>query len=230
MGTWDRLEYGLPTLGRIHELLKRMDAGSVVREPYFANHIEAEVALAGTHRGLARLRAMELKPNESETMDRYEELAALVHEAEQPYIPDLRRQVVHGDYWHNNVLMRDGDIALVLDLDFMGERPRTDDLALTLYFANASIPGNPLGEDRIEHLRRLVNAYDSGLTDHLSAEERAALPIAIARQPLFDIGRWSVDEPDTERALETAMWRVHEVRWTLALMHNLSRWQEAFAA
>ena len=40
------------------------------------------------------------------------------------------RQLVHGDFWDDNGLFREGRIVLVTDLDFMGVRPRVDDLAL----------------------------------------------------------------------------------------------------
>lgn len=59
----------------------------------------------------------------------------------RPYVGVLPRQLVHGDFWDNNVRFRDLDIVAVLDLDFMEERPRIDDLALTLYYVTQrSVP------------------------------------------------------------------------------------------
>ena len=57
-------------------------------------------------------------------------LATELADAELVLQGSLPRQVVHGDFWDNNVLFRDGEIVVVLDLDFMGERARIDDLAL----------------------------------------------------------------------------------------------------
>jgi Ser/Thr protein kinase RdoA (MazF antagonist) len=58
-----------------------------------------------------------------------EELAELVGQAEAGLVARLPRQLVHGDFWDNNVLFRHGRPVLVCDFDFMGERARIDDLA-----------------------------------------------------------------------------------------------------
>lgn len=105
-----------------------------------------------------------------------EELARLVHEVEHQTVTNLPRQLGHGDFWGNNVLFHSDVVALVTDLDFMAERLRIDDLALTLFFANSTIGGDRLSGMRINQMRTLVDAYDSGLSDHLLVAERRALP------------------------------------------------------
>ncbi|HEY6740089.1 MAG TPA: hypothetical protein VI076_14700 [Actinopolymorphaceae bacterium] len=47
----------------------------------------------------------------------------------------LPRQPVHG-FWDNNVFCHGERLVHVADFDFMAERARIDDLALTLYFAD----------------------------------------------------------------------------------------------
>ena len=56
---------------------------------------------------------------------------------------------------------------LVADLDFMGERARIDDLALTLYYTNSTFTDDQTSDTRIRRLRTLVDAYDSGLDQPL---------------------------------------------------------------
>jgi homoserine kinase type II len=227
MNTWPRLETGLPFLGRTHSLLLTLPTGPSAREPRFANHIEAGRALPATLEGVRRMRSWNPTEDELALAASFEELAHLVHEAEQD-VAALPRQLVHGDFWDNNVLFHKGSVILVTDLDFMGERPRIDDLALTLYFANSSIGGDRLSETRIRQLRALVDAYDSGLTEPLSRRERRAIPAAIARQTLWAIGRWVVELPDTETARAHAAYRAGDVEWTLGLMRDLDHWQDAF--
>ena len=106
----------------------------------------------------------------------------------------LPRQLVHGDFWDNNVLFHKDRVVLVADLDFMGERLRIDDLALVLYYTNSTFWDDPLSDDRMRKLRGLVDAYDSGLTDHLTSAERAALPLALARTPLCFVGMVASDD------------------------------------
>jgi homoserine kinase type II len=228
MDTWPRLELGLAYLGRTHTLLGVIRIGRAGRHAPIANHIEPEGALSGTLRGVARMRTWSLTQDEVDLAAQFEELAYLVHAAERDVTASLPRQLVHGDFWANNVLFLGSNVVLVCDLDFMGERLRIDDLALTLFFANSSIGGNRLSPDRLVQMRTLVDAYDAGLAAHLTRAERQALPAAIARQTLWSIGWWVPSLPDPERARHNANYRAVDADWTLGLTHNIGEWQEAF--
>ncbi len=230
MNSWRRLEAGLPYLGRTHSLLQTITVSAAGSHPRFANHIAPEHALAGAIRGVQRMRSWNPTAIELELAASCEELAHLVHEIERDSVPNLPHQLVHGDFWDNNVLFRGGTVVLVTDLDFMGERLRIDDLALTLYFANSSIGGDRVSDARIQQLRALIDAFDSGLTDHLTLAERRALPAAIARQPLWSIGGWVVSLPEIEEARAHAASRAVDVAWTLAIMHDIKHWQDACAS
>lgn len=229
MDTWERVGSGLALLGQIHTLLRRVEVSADGRTPVFANHIAPQDALGETGRGTQRIRGWNPSPAESRLADDAEELARLVAAAEQDFAPVLPRHLVHGDYWDNNVLFREGRVALVTDFDFMGERARIDDLALTLYFANSTFADDPLSDDSVGRLRALVDAYDQGLGDPLSRAERAALPLAIARQPLWSLGGWVVLLDDEGLARQHASGMFQEVAWTLRMMREVSRWQAAFA-
>lgn len=132
MDTWARLEAGLPLLGRIHSRLRAYWTTAEGRHAPASNSIDPEDLVPGVQRGTRRLREWNLTPEERELADVADALAARVAEAERA-IPEFPRQLVHGDFWDNNVLLRNEAIVLVADLDFMGERARIDDLALTLY-------------------------------------------------------------------------------------------------
>lgn len=227
MDTWYRLELGLPYLGRTHSLLRSLAVGVAGRRAPIANHIEPDQALSGTLRGVERMRGWHLTDEERALVASFEELAHRVAAAEYVSVSGLPRQLVHGDFWDNNVLFCGDGLVLVTDLDFMAERLRIDDLALTLFFANSSIDGDRLSDERIDQLRVLVDAYDSGLSDHLSVAERRALPAAIARQTLWSIGWWVplLSEPI---ARNIATWRAVDAEWTLGLMRNVEQWQEGF--
>ena len=89
----------------------------------------------------------------------------------------LPTQLVHGDFKDNNLVFRGAELVTVLDFDFMGVRPRVDDLALPLHTMLQN--GEPLCK-----VRALVDAYDSGCKVPLSVQERQALPYAMARMSL----------------------------------------------
>jgi homoserine kinase type II len=229
MDSWERLEVGLPWLGRIHALLRTVKVGPEGKAPLFANHVEPLDALPWTLRGTKRIRGWRPSPGELQLADAVEELARRVADAERGLVASLPRQLVHGDFWDNNVGFCDGRVALITDFDFMGERARIDDLALTLFFASMQYQEAPVSDDQLQRLARLVEAYDSGLDMPLSSLERAALPAAIARQPLWSIGGWVATLDDEQAARRHAAGSVAEVDWALRLMEDLGRWQEAFA-
>ena len=227
MDAWDRLEAGLPYLGRIHTLLRPLAVSEDGRNARAANHIEPDDALPGTLRGARCIQQWDASPAELELAATAEELARLVDRAERGG-PLLPRQLVHGDYWDNNVLFRAGQVVLVTDFDFMGERARIDDLALTLYYTNSTFADDPASEQRLHQLRTLVDAYDGGLDEPLSSAERAALPLALARTPLCFIAMIPVVDSEAA-AHRLAAEMMPDIVWARAILRDLDRWQAAFA-
>lgn len=230
MDSWERLEAGLPLLGCIHSLLRPLHASEDGRNPPAANHIEPQDVLTWTLSGTRQIRRWkDASRAELELADASEELAHIVDSAEREAgVEGLPRQLVHGDYWDNNVLFRRGRVVLITDLDFMGERARIDDLALTLYYTNSTFSQDPISDDRLRRLRALVDAYDSGLDEPLKRVERAALPLALARTPLAFIAMIpAVDSEAGARRLASEM--VPDIAWALAIARELDRWRSAFA-
>jgi homoserine kinase type II len=228
MNSWDRLAVALPVLGRIHTILQTTEVVPAGRNPTFANYLASPDGPLRTAQGTQRIRGWATSSAERQLADAADELAELVAEAEKHLIPLLPRQLVHGDFWDNNVLFHKEELVLVTDFDYMGERARIDDLALTLYFTSMEFPEAPVSDEQRLRLRRLVDAYDSGLDMPLSSEERAALPLAMARQPLWSIGGWVALLDDEASAREHALGTVSAVEWALDVMNHLEQWQAAF--
>jgi len=229
MDSWERLETALPMLGCIHTFLQDVEISPDGKHPLFANYIEPQDTLDKSLRGTQRIRGWASSPADLYLADAAEELARLVAAAEADLVSALPRQLIHGDFWDNNVLFRDGRIVLVTDLDFMGERARIDDVALTLYFTSLKYAETTATDAQLWRLRRLVDAYDSGLVIRLSSAERAALPLALARQPLWSIGGWVALLDDEQSARQHAAGTVWAVDWALGILAELDKWQLAFA-
>jgi Ser/Thr protein kinase RdoA (MazF antagonist) len=116
--------------------------------------------------------------------------------------------------------------VLIADFGFMGRRPRIDDLALTLYFTLWDLlAGNHA--DPLATLVALVAAYDAGTTRPLSDAERQALPLAIARQPLWSVGVWAAELDDGHAV--AAHLTGHDVALQLGrnILDSIDRWNEA---
>jgi len=106
---------------------------------------------------------------------------------------------------------------------------QTDDLALILSSTNATFAEEPLSEQRISRLRRLVDGYDRDLDTPLRRVERAALPLALARQPLWWVGRWRALLYDAEVARRGFVEMAWDREWALQRICGADRWQAAFA-
>ncbi len=225
MDTWERLEAGLPLLGRIHSRLRTLQTTAEGRRAPASNSIAPEHLVSGVHAGTRRLRGWNLTPGERDLADVADALAERVGQAERA-IPEFPRQLVHGDFWDNNVLHLDERIVLVADLDFMGERARIDDLALTLYYTNSTFADGQLSDARLGKLRTLVDAYDSGLDAPLSESERPAIPLAIVRTALGFIAMIAeADSGSTGRRLAAEM--APDIAWAGGIVDDLERWQDA---
>lgn len=229
MNTWARLEAGMALLASMHDALRELRPVPAARAPRFANYIAREEVVAGTRLGCARIRSW-AHPELDRAAQAAEELADAVAAIERRGSSSLPTQLVHGDYWDNNVLFTGEDVAFVTDFDYMGFRPRVDDLALTLYFSCLQFPESPVSDDQLRQLRRLVDAYDNASEHRLTAQERLALAPAIARQPLWSIGGWVASLDDENAAREHAKAATSEVYWALGVMRELERWQEALGA
>jgi homoserine kinase type II len=229
MSTWERLATGLRTLGAMHDVLANIEIAEAGRYPRFANYISADDALEATVQGVRRIRKANPSKTELQLAANAEHLAGFLSGAERQYRDDLPVGRVHGDFWDNNVFFRDSELAFVTDFDYMGYRPRIDDLALTLYFTCLEFLKDPVSGRQLKRLADLLRAYDEGTGRPLSAAERAALPLAIARQPLWSIGGWVVWLDDEQAARRHAASVAGEVEWALSLTRDLERWQAAFA-
>lgn len=229
MDTWASLEVGLAFLAKIHTVLRDVVVDAGGKQPQFANYISSSEALQGTLNGTRRMKAWNnLSPLEGKLARDAEELARRVSAAERSMGDTLPKQLVHGDFWDNNVFLRDGQVVFVTDFDFMGNRSRIDDLALTFYFTCMEFFEDPVTDHQLVQLQNLLNTYDRGAAHPLSGLERAALPLAIARQPLWSIGGWVAALDDAETARDHAFGTINNVNWALRLMDELERWQEAF--
>ena len=95
---------------------------------------------------------------------------------------------------------------------------------MTIYFWLLK-PGRGLPDVHDQQfVAELVDAYDTGTTEPLSPNERMALPLAIARQPAWSVGRWVpyLDEENFRRHAREAM---SEFAVAAKVLSEVESWQ-----
>ena len=227
MNTPPRLQRGVVLLAGVHDALADLHLGPDGDYCPDANWISPVDVASSVRAGVDRIRSWG-DPANRDLIDNALRLADLVSEAEAPLVACRAGQLVHGDFWDDNVYVRGEKLVALADLDFMGNRPRVDDLALTLYFTDeemqlAQAADRPV-EERIATLRPLVRAYAAALSTPLSEAEWQALPWALARQPLWGIGNWVRKLPSEVQAKEHARATGGAARRAITVAAEANRW------
>lgn len=227
MKTPGLLERGFAALGRLHDVLAGLELPAAAQIAPHANHLSSEEAARLTREGSRRIHTWN-NPVLGHFADAVAAHVDAVTAAERSFRDGQITQLVHGDFWDNNVLFTGNDLVALIDFDFMAVRWRIDDLALPIWFYLLE-PGHDLpDDDDLDLVRRLLDAYDSSTTRPLSRDERLALPLAIARQPAWSVGR-RVLQLDEEDARSHARAAVDEFPVAQQIMIDLRRWQRATA-
>lgn len=228
MNTTPLLRTGHALLAKMHDVLRATRLPAAADDMPDANYISSEDALVSTRRGAERMLGWHNSQLSDYARDVVTHIEA-VASAEEPLRDQQLIQHTHGDFWDNNVLFVGDEPALLLDFDFLARRPRIDDLALTAFFYLLK-PGQGVPSDGERHdLRSFLDAYDASASIPLAPGERAAFPLAIARQPAWSVGGW-VLKYDEERAFAHAIEAASEFHVAKAILDNLDEWQQDMTA
>ena len=225
MKTPRQLVAGFSVLARVHDALGAASLPPDAHSVRWTNHIDAATAASAVRQGADRIRSW-AQPDLTRFADAAVDHVDAVASLERACLVGLRRQVVHGDYWDNNVLFSGDRISAVLDFGFMAERTRIDDLALPIWFHLLEPgQGRPTPSD-VALVRTMVDAYDAASAHPLSDAERQALPLAVARQPAWSVGRWvlALDEPGARTHARAA---ALELPVAQTVLEDLDAWQDA---
>jgi len=225
MDHWRTLMLAMPVLARIHSELRTVH-NEVAALAATANHVDARTARTAAARGAAIIRSWARSVEHEAIASSTEQLAEDLWHAEAALVDRLDRQLVHGDFWDNNVKFRGDDVIAVLDLDFMEARPRIDDLALTLYYAYPSLVATRGEDGVIAGCGEIVKAYALAADPPLEPIELQALPLAIARSALHFTRHLALRANQHEQR-EVVAAAAGDLDWALAIVRNASRWQEA---
>ena len=227
MLAFPNLRQGFAALARLHDALRTLRPSTPVASPPHATYLDPDQVVEGVCRGASRMRGWG-EPRFAELADDVQRHCEAVAGREERLRHDQVRQLVHGDFWDNNVVFRGRQLVGVLDFDFLGERDRIEELALTLWFSLLEAGNHPPGDEQVQQVRELVNTYDQCSGLKLSDAERERLPLALARQPAWIAGGWvpALDDSGARAQAADLAARLPTARVILA---DLSTWTSALA-
>jgi len=174
-----RYQIGFELLARFHDCLEGMPVAAFV-PPRVANYVETATLVDW-------IRQIEPTLTDQDALSlcqQARDLLAVIQDWWQAAGESLPQRYTHGDFGGENLLFQHDDVVAVLDLDFVARCERIFDLAYTLYWMLVR-----LGDDQIVHrAASMMGAYHHGAATSLTQAELAALPVELARVPLYWIG------------------------------------------
>ncbi len=216
--TLDRLLAAADLLGRLHDGLRAITPDV----PFVAAPVSNDLSPAVFADWLARTRgavgsAPRTEPSRL-ALWATNEAAAIAESARAIPRGSRPRQLVHGDYGHENVRFTGSVATAIVDFDFVevGERiADVADLAFSPHWMTefGQLDRSPADRDG-DIVPELIRRYDAATDRPLSDAEVAALPLAMAAIPLNWIAAsWLLEDPVAAVALvapelPTAAWLV----------------------
>jgi homoserine kinase type II len=226
LDSWERLETALPVLARAHTVLRQLGVSPASRKSPLGNYPTTAEVLEWTSRARSRFEGGSSSATSTSFLRSSEGLAQRIRALEGSLGGALPAQVIHGNFWGNSVLFRSGRVVLVTGLDFLAERARVEDLALTLYLAFGDLSRDLPSDRNLRRLRRLVDLYDQSLEPKLTPLERRALPLALARLP-FGIMSCIAQARSPEEAGRLTTSAGPGLAWSASIVDRLEPWQLA---
>lgn len=224
MDNWEKLQEGIKTLAKIHNLLDDFEVEKSGENPLVANQVEPELALPWAQRGIKFVLANKPTAKERLFCHKAADLAKKIAVTQTEIYQKLPRQLTHGDFWGNNVFFKNGLVCHVGDFDFTGKRARIDDLALPIW-AMIARTGQTYSKDFLQEVKKVVKSYDENLKKPLSVWEKKALPLAIARISLVFVGILASFD-SRKMVSQEIQRRAAAVDWSLGFWSDLVFWQK----
>jgi Ser/Thr protein kinase RdoA (MazF antagonist) len=229
VNTWERCTLVCSLLGKLHSALASPEVTTLpIIPPAHSNSGTPAILLKWTQQSVGQIRAQS-STSPARDVQRALDLCAITGEL----LSSLQtwwehtgqavpQQLTHGDYKGDNMLLRQGQVVALLDLDFLGMRERIFDLAYLLYWMLLCFEDlqHPAQLPWSRAATMLIH-YDAAAYPPLTDEERCALPLEIARVPLYWVGEAHL-LPDPVSAVVKLTVPVQFSRWVLTHRDELA--------
>jgi len=192
--TWRRCEIGFAMLSRLHGALEPWTEQLRQTPPLVSNYGTLEQLRAWTTNTREQIAAA--TRTDRDALALCADALALLARLEHAGVPALPHVPTHGDYGGDNLLFHGDRIVAIGDWDFVGVRERLFDLAYSLYWMFRRVqPDAPPEQWDWQQMFPLLAAYNAAAVQPLAGKELRALPLVMARVPLYWIAEagWLAD-------------------------------------
>ena len=223
--TWERYAKAFTFLGTLHDAL----AGSVPPQfvpPRVSNYGLPSQLLQGVRHTRDVLEKENALPAVAQALTACQEaqdLLLVIDAWWKQASSSLPVQLLHGDYGGGNILLQNENIVAILDFDFLAVHERVFELAYTSYWTlkRLELGISPTGFSW-DKLANLLSLYNHATSRPLTAQEWAALPLEMARVPLY----WFAEAgftPQPLKAVQAMIPSLSFARWLLDHADGVSR-------
>jgi homoserine kinase type II len=230
---WSDYPQAFALLGQIHTALDRLPATVQYVPPAVSNYALPAQLLHWTHK---TMKVIEQERTTGRQRAGDAQHALDICETVLPFLQTLDRWwrsegqhlpqgLTHGDYGGGNILLSEGQIVALLDFDFLDQRERIFDLAYTIYWIFW------LHEDTRypelapwNRVNTLLEAYNQHTQQPLTPQERQALPLEIARIPLY----WIAEAHFLPNPVQTVLALADPVAYALRIYNQRQTLAQTF--
>ncbi len=218
--TWEHNFIAFSLLGRLHSFLAMQKDKIHLVDPAVSNYGTPETLLTWIYQAQKKVQSRQdiERQKRQPALSLYADaiqLLQILREQWDKTNQHLPQQLIHGDYGGGNLLFEHERSVAILDFDFMQVKERVFDIAYTLYWWFAKQEDGQLATVNSWHrVKELLAFYNESTHIPLTSEERQALPLEMARVPLYWIAETHFFANPAQEVIQHAN-KVINARWIL---------------
>ena len=217
--SWPHVQQRFAFLGQLHSVLSQLGNVVAIPAPQVENYALPQTLLSWTANTKQRL-AQHHDPRVPAALAICGTVESLLHEIAlwwEQSSNDLPCQLIHGDYGLSNVLSAQGQIRAVVDWDFVAVHERVFELAYALFWMCERMEGATANYERAwQRVGEMVSLYQATNQRSLTEEEQQALPMEMARVPLY----WIAEAAWLDDPMEAVLSRADQIAFASWLMQH----------
>jgi homoserine kinase type II len=223
---WEHNFIAFSLLGRLHAFLALQKNKIHLVDPVVSNYGTPEMLFTWIYQAQKNVQSKQdiEQQEKQQALSLYNDATQLLQPLQEQWNKTkqyLPQQLIHGDYGGGNLLFEHERPVAILDFDFMQVKERVFDVAYALYWWFDKQGDGQLAKVNLWHkVKELFACYNGSTQMPLTYEERQALPLEMARVPLYWIAETHFFANPAQEVIQHAN-KVANARWILKNCNHL---------